>query len=255
MAQNDATLFGRLRWLLKTTRDVMYLPRLARDKSALDGIVHPDELIDFLCTRPRRRGTIRANQNVFEISNLYEIVVAKRPEVVVEIGTSKGGTLYLWSRAAAAGATLISIDLPGGCGTVTRGHRRVYQSFGDHRGIQTHTLACDSHADAARAEVRAILGGRKVDFLFIDGDHSYEGVKADFFDYARLMHADGLIAMHDIAIPETHPTITVGRFWKELEGGKFDIEAIVDPDRESPGIGVVALETSPQITEDLRPAA
>lgn len=35
-----------------------------------------------------------------------------RPRPVLEIGTTYGGTLYLWTRAAAPDAHVISIDLP-----------------------------------------------------------------------------------------------------------------------------------------------
>ena len=37
----------------------------------------------------------------------------------------------------------------------------------------------------------------KIDFLFIDGDHSYEGVKKDFDLYQKIMGEFGIIAIHD----------------------------------------------------------
>jgi len=37
----------------------------------------------------------------------------------------------------------------------------------------------------------------KIDFLYIDGDHSYEGVKLDFDLYSTLLSDRGIIAIHD----------------------------------------------------------
>jgi hypothetical protein len=37
----------------------------------------------------------------------------------------------------------------------------------------------------------------KIDFLFIDGDHSYEGVKKDFDLYSKLLSEKGVIVLHD----------------------------------------------------------
>jgi len=37
----------------------------------------------------------------------------------------------------------------------------------------------------------------KIDFLFIDGDHSYEGVKLDFDLYSTLLTENGIIMLHD----------------------------------------------------------
>ena len=37
----------------------------------------------------------------------------------------------------------------------------------------------------------------KIDFLFIDGDHSYEGVKKDFELYSTLLTDKGVIVIHD----------------------------------------------------------
>ena len=37
----------------------------------------------------------------------------------------------------------------------------------------------------------------KIDVLFIDGDHSYEGVKTDFELYSKIMSDNGIIIIHD----------------------------------------------------------
>ena len=37
----------------------------------------------------------------------------------------------------------------------------------------------------------------QIDFLFIDGDHSYEGVKIDFELYSNLLTDNGIIIIHD----------------------------------------------------------
>jgi hypothetical protein len=37
----------------------------------------------------------------------------------------------------------------------------------------------------------------KIDFLFIDGDHSYEGVKKDFDLYSKIISDNGTIVLHD----------------------------------------------------------
>ena len=37
----------------------------------------------------------------------------------------------------------------------------------------------------------------KLDFIFIDGDHSYEGVKKDFELYSTILNDNGIIILHD----------------------------------------------------------
>jgi hypothetical protein len=37
----------------------------------------------------------------------------------------------------------------------------------------------------------------KIDFLFIDGDHTYEGVKLDFDLYSNLLSDNGVVVIHD----------------------------------------------------------
>jgi hypothetical protein len=42
-----------------------------------------------------------------------------------------------------------------------------------------------------------VLQDIKIDFLFIDGDHSYDGVKKDFDLYSKLLSDSGVIVLHD----------------------------------------------------------
>ena len=56
------------------------------------------------------------------------------------------------------------------------------------------------------------------DLVFIDGDHTYDGVKADWHDYRRLAP---IIAFHDVGAPDDWMSDGkpngVGRFWRELK--------------------------------------
>lgn len=42
------------------------------------------------------------------------------------------------------------------------------------------------------------LTNSKIDLLFIDGDHSYEGVKKDWDLYSPMLHPGSLVIFHDI---------------------------------------------------------
>jgi cephalosporin hydroxylase len=49
-----------------------------------------------------------------EIMELLKILARHKPQTILEIGTAKGGTLFLFTRVASSDAGIISIDLPGG---------------------------------------------------------------------------------------------------------------------------------------------
>jgi len=223
---------------VKSVIDVAYFPRLFAQRAAYDKIEDWPTLVAEVC-RPRGRHSIFANQYPSEIGAVCDLVRPMSPKVIVEIGTSRGGTLYLLSRLVQPGGMVISIDKPGEPGSVRPVMRTVYRSFGKKNGVQVVTLDRDSHASSTHAEIERLLAGRQIDFLFIDGDHSYDGVKADFVSYRRWVAPHGVIAMHDVAHPDTHHSIEVPRFWRELTAESFQHEAIVAFPGHSPGIGII----------------
>jgi predicted O-methyltransferase YrrM len=46
---------------------------------------------------------------------------------------------------------------------------------------------------------------KTIDFIFIDGDHSYEGLKKDWELYSAKVALNGIIALHDTTVPDFDP--------------------------------------------------
>ena len=81
-----------------------------------------------------------------------------------------------------------------------------------------------SHDEEIKKKVSEIIGDKKLDFLFIDGDHTYEGVKKDFLMYKEFVKPGGWVGFHDTIDSEHHRNANcrVDLFWNELEGEKID---------------------------------
>ena len=178
----------------------------------------------------------------WEVKKLLEILARIKPRCILEIGTARGGTLFSWTRVASDDALIISVDLPGGPfgGGYPILKGLTYKFFA--RGNQKIVLIRgDSHDIKTLEKVKKILGDKKLDFLFIDGDHSYEGVKRDFEMYAPLVREGGIIAFHDIVPGPSEYVGGVPKFWQELKekfGGKV-LEIVYDWSQGGYGIGVI----------------
>ena len=202
-----------------------------------------DELIAYMIERPDGPAQIVfAIQRRAEIAGLLELVRELRPRVVVEIGTAWGGTLFLLARVAADDALLVSIDLPGGQfgGGYHPWRVPLYRSFAGERQ-RIVLLRGDSHAPPTAARLVKALGGRPIDLLFVDGDHRYEGVRADFAAYAPLVRPGGLVALHDIVSEPSQPEMDVARFWREVAARLPSRELVERPDQQGYGLGVITI--------------
>jgi cephalosporin hydroxylase len=157
--------------------------------------------------------SLRTFQTKSEISELFNMVDDLKPRVIGEIGADMGATLYLWSKILPPNGRLVSIDLPR---LYRKSVNRFIKSFFPRQRI--NFIREDSHSTRCLQQVGGILQGEKIDFLFIDGDHSYEGVKNDFAMYAPFVKPGGLIAFHDIAIDDqSQDYCGVIRFWNEIK--------------------------------------
>lgn len=69
----------------------------------------------------------------------------------------------------------------------------VYQTYLDrvtiHSNVQTHVMSSN--------EAVEILNEDMFDFIYIDGLHTYEGVKSDITNYLPLINKGGVIGGHD----------------------------------------------------------
>lgn len=186
---------------------------------------------------------ISLNQFKEEFRELADYVKSKKPKVIVEIGTKKGGSFFIWARYLKP-KHLISIDLPGGIhgGGFPKEKIPFLKCFtGDDNEAKVSIILGDSHKSNTFSRLEEKLNGKKIDFLFIDGDHTYEGVKSDFYMYKKLVKKGGLIAFHDIISSDYHHNLDcyVDQLWNEIKNDHKFKEFIQDPNQHKYGIGVV----------------
>jgi predicted O-methyltransferase YrrM len=175
-----------------------------------------------------------------EFLELLKIFQKQNPKYILEIGTANGGSLFCFCKLAREDATIISIDLPGGKfgGGYPEWKIPIYQAFAKENQ-KLYLLRKDSHREETLEEVKRILNGNQLDFLFIDGDHSYEGVKKDFEMYSPLVKKEGIIAFHDIVRHPLETGCEVEKLWKEIKNGFNFKELIKDINQNWAGIGVI----------------
>lgn len=193
-----------------------------------------EETIDWaLNFGTRKEFSIHTIQIRDEILALARTVSALEPRIILEIGTAFGGTLLIWSQLASE--LVISCDLVDK--SVQSDLYRKFPPPGSRCTVEI--LTGDSHSLDFRQRVAGVLGGRKVDFLFIDGDHSEAGVAADYHGYRDLVRPGGIIAFHDIVEKQISPNSRVYHFWNRLRQDADTEEYVKDRNQVGYGIGVI----------------
>ena len=182
-----------------------------------------------------------AFQKISELAPLIRILRRRTLRTVVEIGTFKGGTFWLWCQLAKSDASIISIDLKRKSKSEMKMAKYLRGLAVDSQNIRL--VRGDSGDINTKNQLIEKLYGSKIDLLFIDGDHSYQAVKNDFEFYSPLVRKGGIVVFHDIMDPAPFPTIQVNRYWNELRD-KYKVREFVDFDDERGwgkwgGIGVV----------------
>lgn len=138
---------------------------------------------------------LKANLGAFSTFDMEilvpEVEKLKRGQVYLEIGVDKGKSLSVARMVANEGVEIYGVDLRP-----------------DPEVPGTHFLHGDS------SEIASAFG-ETVNVIFIDGDHSYEGCKADIDAWFPHMAKDGVMLFHDCDATSPGVVQAVAEFAKE----------------------------------------
>ncbi len=148
-----------------------------------------------------------------EFTLLAYFLNAFKPHNILEIGC-KGGTFYLFNKFSTGKKIGLDID----------NQYEMNMHFYSY-GEEFTFIHANSQLEETFNKVKNIC--TSFDFIFIDGDHSYDGVKKDFELYKNLLSPRGYIGFHDIDpnhVFRDNAGGQVYKFWQELNyGSKTDI--------------------------------
>ena len=152
--------------------------------------------------------TSRASIDKNDLELLFNLLGDFHPKNILEIGTWKGFSAEVWIRGFAP-ENFITIEIEKEkIKEYDVNSRPGYQSWYD----------CDSHDTDTYDIVKIYLP--EIDFLFIDGDHSYDGVVTDWKLYSPLVKKGGVVVFHDVVYTSPDPLapVEVRQFWQEIRG-------------------------------------
>jgi predicted O-methyltransferase YrrM len=184
------TRFGRNLLFAGTIGD----PRALRFSTARwwpDQVRGFEDLVFLFSSNQLNHGIV--SQELDEAARLYHVARDVSDGSVVEIGRFKGGSTFLLAAALQGRAELWSFDI-----------------HVEHEGGATGAELDAELQDALRrygldAAVHLVVGDSRsatppdapVRMLFIDGDHSYEGVAADWAHWEGALQPGGHVLFHD----------------------------------------------------------
>lgn len=163
---------------------------------------------------------------------LYGLARSLKPKVAVEIGSARGKSACFVGMALKENGSgkLFAIDP----------HART--NWNDENSVDTlqvmreniHRLKLEKQVEILR-DVSSSAARRwmlPIDMLFIDGDHSYEGVKQDWELFAPFVTRFGVVVFHDTLwdlqpeSPYARPDMGVPTFVEELRAQGYPVTTI-----------------------------
>jgi predicted O-methyltransferase YrrM len=166
-----------------------------------------------------------AQQKRTELTQLLEFLSKYDLKNILELGVFKGGTIKAWTNISNKRAIITGVDLPEG--KYGGGFNPEEQKQIEKLAIGEQKIglfALDTHL---KSTLKIIKEYAPFDFLFIDADHTYEGVKVDFDLYSPLVRKGGFIALHDIVKHTKYPEVEVYKLWNEIKN-KYNYKEFID---------------------------
>mgnify|MGYP005856555555 FL=1 len=151
---------------------------------------HFEDLAFVFWLTPLNRGLLR--QDIDEAFALFRTVNSLHEPIGVEIGRAFGASTILLALAVGHRGRIVSID-------IAPQHdihlRTVLERFG-----------LDGRVDLIVDDANNVILDQQLDFVFIDGDHSYQGAKRDHNRWAKRVKPGGYIIHHDMANARPYAT-------------------------------------------------
>lgn len=179
-------------------------------------------------------------QHETEITTLRRLMVSMDCQSYLEIGARYGDSFHFLASALPKASRAVAVDMPGGPwgkGESLPFLRKAEASL-NRSAIRASLILGDSRDPQVIVET-AQRG--PFDAVFIDGDHSPEGVRADWENYGPL--GVKIVVFHDIVADQRAGKrggkFGVGALWRELKEEHSYVEIA---GKDSPmGIGVILL--------------
>lgn len=176
----------------------------------------------------------------------YDLVWNLRPRTIVELGTAGGTSMFSFAQAAKdtkSNVNIHAIDTWEGDNHTGAYSNQVYKRVKEI----SESIYSDVNIQMMRMffdQARDTFKDASVDLLHIDGLHTYEAVKDDFYSWLPKVSPDGVVIFHDIS--EKKDDFGVYRFWEELKSKYGTMEFL-----HSHGLGMLFL--SRPLYETMKP--
>jgi predicted O-methyltransferase YrrM len=187
-----------------------------------------DDLAFLFSSNPLNWGI--ASLTLEEATFIYRLVSRLDPGTIAEIGRFKGGSTFLIAAAMHPRSQLRSYDL----------HVKLTSEFrGDELDAEL-TEALRRYGLADRVELivgdsRTVEPPPECRLVFIDGDHSYEGARADFDNWRRAVAPGGHLLFHD-----AKPPGGIGVHHTEVEQVVAEVAGVAPEFARAGGAGTIA---------------
>lgn len=178
------------------------------------------------------------SQNTDELSAFIAFLKSNGVRSYLEIGARHGDSFHAVMSSLPPGSMGVAVDLPGGAWGRNDSLPALDAAILDLRrlGYDVCRIIGNSRDQAIFSTVRNM---GPFDAGLIDGDHRYEGVRADWVAYGRLCR---IVAFHDIAgegvtTGKGRLEVEVPRLWAEIKNERNNAEFIAPGSKM--GIGVL----------------